>query len=504
MSSTGKLIFRGASLNVIKMIVGIVAGFFMMPFFVNNLGNHLYGIWVSIGSIAGAYYLLDMGFSQAVTRYVAKCIHQQDYAGANKIINTSLAIYSALAGVIVVIAFFIAGFLTDYFVQDPQDLKLVQTLIIITGIALAFEFPSKAFPGILNAYMRYDTTAIVAIIKTLFDVGLVVVLLKNGFGLIAMACVYFLTSIASTIFYIYYCNGLFKQIEYSLANVDIATTKEMFHFSKWVFLMDASQLLKDKMDIWLIAFYGSASLVTIYFVAVRLLDFGLQLLIQMMGVTSTLFTKYYALGDTKKLTWVVTSCIKINFVLAVVLFNGLYLVGHDFISLWMGEKFEADVAFVCLLILSVGKLMGFVARPFNGLLLTIKKHQYSANLSLIETIASGILCVVLIPRLGLTGAAIAISAPLVVTKTFALPIYAHKCLPVLSKTLVFRCFIALAASVAISLVTKTYFIQGATLSFMGIVLVSVAYSLIIPLLVFIVAERSDLNLLSEYIKNRLR
>ncbi|MFO1389527.1 oligosaccharide flippase family protein, partial [Cellvibrio sp.] len=230
MSSTGKLILRGASLNVIKTIVGILAGFFMMPFLINNLGNHLYGLWVSIGSIAGAYYLLDMGFSQAVTRYVAKCIHQQDYVGANKVINTSLAIYSALAGVIVLIAFLIAGFAAQYFVKDQEDLRLVQILIIITGMALAFEFPSKAFPGILNAYMRYDTTAIVSICKTLVDVALVVLLLKAGYSLIAMVSIYFLTSIASTIFYIYYCNSLFRQIEYSRENVNLTTTKEMFHF----------------------------------------------------------------------------------------------------------------------------------------------------------------------------------------------------------------------------------------------------------------------------------
>lgn len=504
MSSTGKLIFRGASLNVIKMIVGMLAGFFMMPFFVNNLGNHLYGIWVSIGSIAGAYYLLDMGFSQAVTRYVAKCIHQQDYAGANKIINTSLAIYSALAGVIVVIAFFIAGFLTDYFVQDPQDLKLVQTLIIITGIALAFEFPSKAFPGILNAYMRYDTTAMVAIIKTLFDVGLVVVLLKNGFGLIAMACVYFLTSIASTIFYIYYCNGLFKQIEYSRANVDIATTKEMFHFSKWVFLMDASQLVKDKMDIWMIAFYGSAALVTVYYVAVRLLDFGLQLLIQMMRVTSSVTIKYYALGDIKNLTWFIGLCLKINFILAVLLMNGLYLVGHDFISLWMGPSFEVDVTFECLMILSVGKLMGFVSRPLGDLLLTIKKHRYSANITLVETALSGVLCVFLIPSNGLVGAAIAIALPLVITKAIALPVYAQKFIPSITKRMLAKAACVITVSVFATWVCKTLLISAMSLSFGRMLTVSVVYICILPLLALIMSEARDREVAIGFIKKYTR
>lgn len=504
MSSTGKLILRGASLNVVKTIVGILAGFFMMPFLINNLGNHLYGLWVSIGSIAGAYYLLDMGFSQAVTRYVAKCIHQQDYAGANKVINTSLAIYSALAAVIVLIAFLIAGLLANYFVQDPQDLKLVQILIIITGMALAFEFPSKAFPGILNAYMRYDTTAVVSICKTLVDVALVVLLLKNGYSLIAMVSVYFLTSIASTVFYIYYCNSLFQQIEYSRDNVNLATTKEMFHFSKWVFLMDASQLLKDKMDIWLIAFYGSAALVTIYYVAVRLLDFGLQLLIQMMRVTSSVTIKYYALGDTKTLTWFVGVCLKINFILAVVLFNGLYLVGKDFISLWMGQTFEVDVTFECLIILSVGKLMGFVARPLGDLLLTIKKHRYSANLTLIETASSGILCMLLIPSYGLVGAAIAIALPLVFTKTLALPIYAQQFIPSITKRMITKAMCVILVAAGTTWACKVLLINGAPLSFSRMIIASVAYICILPFLAVIMSEVRDRAVVIGFIKKYTR
>lgn len=504
MSSTGKLILRGASLNVIKTIVGILAGFFMMPFLINNLGNHLYGLWVSIGSIAGAYYLLDMGFSQAVTRYVAKCIHQQDYVGANKVINTSLAIYSALAGVIVLIAFLIAGFAAQYFVKDQEDLRLVQILIIITGMALAFEFPSKAFPGILNAYMRYDTTAIVSICKTLVDVALVVLLLKAGYSLIAMVSIYFLTSIASTIFYIYYCNSLFRQIEYSRENVNLTTTKEMFHFSKWVFLMDASQLLKDKMDIWLIAFYGSAALVTIYYVAVRLLDFGLQLLIQMMRVTSSVTIKYYALGDTKTLTWFVGVCLKINFVLAVVLFNGLYLVGRDFISLWMGSAFEVDITFKCLMILSAGKLMGFVARPLGDLLLTIKKHRYSANLTLIETAVSGILCVLLIPSKGLTGAAIAIALPLIITKGLALPIYAQQFIPSISRRMLIKAMCVILVAACATWASKVFLINEVSLSFISVITTSVAYICILPFLALIMSEARDREVVISFIKKYTR
>lgn len=490
-SSTAKLMLRGASFRVIKTLVSICIGFLMMPFLIKELGNHLYGLWITIGSVVAAYYLLDLGFSQAVTRYVAKCIHQKDYSGANRIINTALAIYSLLALVIVLLSIILSSTAAGKLVENPDDLKLVQTLVLITGISLAFEFPAKAFPGIINAYMRYDTTALVALLKTVLDAVFIYLLVKNGYGLVAMAMVAFVTSLLSTIFYMYYCNRLFEQLEYRKNNIDFETTKEIFHFSKWVFVIDANRLLKEKMDVWLIAFYGSVALVTVYYVAVRLVEYAIQFLVQATGMANTLFTKYYALGDTRKLAWAVTIFTKINFLFTLLFLNGFYLFGFDFIELWMGKDFEVGMAYQCLLILSVGKMATYATAPLGGLLLTIKKHSFSAKLSIIETVISAFLCIWLIPNKGLVGAAIAMSLPLLVTRLCVLPIYAQRHLDFINWELIIRLVATTSLSILCSYGLKLTH-DNEDLSLIDLFILSGSYACIVPLMLLVLLDKIEL------------
>lgn len=502
MTSTAALMFRGASLRVIKTLVSIIIGFLMMPFLINHLGNHLYGLWIIVGSVVAAYYLLDLGFSQAVTRYVAKCIHQQDYPGANRIINTALALYTGLAFIIVLVTFVLSSTVVHRLVENPDDLRLVQVLVVITGMTLAFEFPSKAFPGIINAYMRYDTTAIVALIKSVVDAVCIYLFIKNGYGLIAMALISFTTSVLSTIFYVYYCHKLFNHLQYGRANIDVETTKEIFHFSKWVFVIDANRLLKDKMDVWLIVFYSSASLVTIYYVAVRLVEYAISFLVQATGMASTLFTKYYALGDYKKLAWAVNFFIKINFLFALIVLNGFYLVGNEFIESWMGKEFEVDLAYKCLVILSFGQLATYISMPITGLLLTIKKHSFTAKLSLLETGMSAALCVWLIPKLGLPGAAIGVSIPLFVSRIFILPLYAQNQLNYINFSSLLRLIIALLVSVGIAYLIKAYVNNDGSL--VDILLISLSYSCLIPVLCLILFDRSELARVKEFLLKKFK
>lgn len=424
MASTSVLMLRGATLRVIKTFVGIVIGFVMMPFLMNELGTKLYGLWITIGSVVASYYLLDLGFSQAVTRYVARYIHQKDYSSANRIIVTSLVIYSVL-GLFVVILSLIAAYVgAEHFVESKDDIELIQILLIISGISLAFEFPSKAFPGVISAYMRFDTIAVVNLIKIIIDSCLIYAAIKAGYGLVAMSLIVFATSIISTLFYVYYCMKLFSHMQLSVDNFKPETAKELFHFSKWVFVNDLNSLLKAKMDIWFIAYFATLSAVAIYYVAVRLVEYAVQFLIQATGMSSPLYAKYHALNDEKKLSFAVVLFLKINIVLGSVISAGFYILGDHFIRLWMGEDFKVDVAYICLVIIGMGRLISFMTYPFGSLLLTIKRHDVTAKVSLVETFIAAVLSVVLIPKYQLVGAAIAIAVPLIVCRVFMVSAFA--------------------------------------------------------------------------------
>src|SRR5690606_32785170 len=116
---------------------------------------------------------------------------------------------------------------------------------------------------------------------------------------ITIAVITLVTGTISTVIYVRFTSGLFTELRFSRELIDTRTLKDVFHFSKWVFLFDVNTMIRNKMDIWFIAFYQSSAILTIYYVAVRLTEYALQFLTQATGITGPIFTEYYAKNEQK-------------------------------------------------------------------------------------------------------------------------------------------------------------------------------------------------------------
>ncbi len=92
-TSIGRRLLQGSVARVLSATAGALVSFFMMPFLISHLGTHWYGVWVSVGSLVGGFYLLDLGLSTAVTRYVTEALSKGDSNGANGEISTTFWIY---------------------------------------------------------------------------------------------------------------------------------------------------------------------------------------------------------------------------------------------------------------------------------------------------------------------------------------------------------------------------------------------------------------------------
>lgn len=422
MSSKFSLILKGSSFRVLQTLVSIVIGLLMMPFLLSMLGKEIYGLWIVISSIVASYYLLDLGFNQAVTRYVTKYIHKNDPTSANRVINSALIIYSLLGLLVFIISVVAAYFGAGGFMENEQHLDLAQTVLIISGLSLALEFPAKAFPGIISAYMRFDVIATVRFLKSIVDAIAIYLAVSSGYGIVAIALITFVTGIMSTLIYVRYSTSLFKDIKFSISLVDKETFKSIFHFSKWVFVVDFTAMVRDKMDIWFISFYLGLGVLPAYYVAVRLIEYALQFMQQATGLSGPIFTEYHVKGEVTALNRSFSLFMKANVILGITVLVGFYLVGYGFIENWMkGEVVTAD-AFLCLMILAIGRFMVYFSAHIQSMLMTINKHMLGAWVSIFESILSVLLCVLLIPKYHLMGASFAIAVPYIIGRLFVLPL----------------------------------------------------------------------------------
>jgi O-antigen/teichoic acid export membrane protein len=414
-------LLKGSVFRVIQTFIGIGIGFWMLPFLIENLGNEDYALWILIGSIVSSYYLMDLGLNQAVTRYVAKYIHTEEFDRANQIVNTAIVIYSVLGFILFSLTIIGAVFWAPNLIENPESLRTAQTIIIIAGLSISLEFPAKAFPGIIHAYMQFDTLALVRIISSIVNAIAIYIFISDGYGVISIAVIAFVLDLCTTSFYIYFCFRLLPSFKLTFNDVSKRDLKELFHFSKWTVITDVTHLLKNKMDLWLVAAYISGGVLTTYYVATRLTEYAIQFATQALGFTVPVFTKYYAQNQMDKLEESFNFFLKLNYLVLVLFIAGFVLVGNSFLSLWVKGNIDYSVAYQCLVILGVGRFLIFLTSPFASILITIKKHKYSSYLSIVDTAAAILFALYLVPIYGVIGAAISFSLVVGLLRAIYLP-----------------------------------------------------------------------------------
>lgn len=455
---------------MLQTLVSIAIGLLMMPFLISTLGKDLYGLWILIGSVVTSYYLLDLGFNQAVTRYVAKYIHKDDPVSANKVINTALLLYSILGMVLFLISVMAAGLGADALMEGSANLGIAQTILIISGLSIALEFPAKAFPGIISAYMRFDVIATVRFSKSIIDAIGIYLAVSNGYGLVAMASITLVTGIISTLIYVRYSTSLFKQLEFGTQYIDKPMFKSIFQFSKWVFVFDMSSTLRDKMDIWFISYYLGAAILPVYYVAIRLIEYALQFMQQATNLSGPIFTEYYVKGERDNLNRSFSLFIKINIILGIAVLVGFYLLGYGFIELWMKNAVPTDQVYVCLLIIAVGRFTAYFTTPVQSMLMTLNRHRSAAWITVGETILTIILCVILIPLYGLIGASIAVAAPYIIGRIFILPFVIARHIEINLLFMTMRIIFYVTISILGAIAIKNYLIMAEPKNIMNLLL----------------------------------
>src|ERR1700688_3717326 len=102
MSSVEQRLALGSTLRVVSLVATALLSLVMMPFVVRSLGDRMYGMWSLVATLVGYYGLLDLGLSAAVSRYLAAALGVGDEDQCNRVFNTSLRIFSALGGVVLV------------------------------------------------------------------------------------------------------------------------------------------------------------------------------------------------------------------------------------------------------------------------------------------------------------------------------------------------------------------------------------------------------------------
>ncbi|MEW6382251.1 MAG: oligosaccharide flippase family protein [bacterium] len=413
-------LISGSLVRITLLFCTIGVSFFLVPFLVHALGDRQHGFWVLIGRFMGYYGVLDLGLSSAVSRFVSRAYGQNDFEEINYIFNTSLALFS-LIGIVALGISFLLAMLCPWFLKDPGEIVLFRKVIPILGLSLGLGFPARSFLGVLHSKLRYDLLAGVDLLKLLVRTVLIVYFIKAGNGILALAVITFIVGLIGDIAYLWLLVREFRQLRLSLGLVSMRKIKDLFQYSMFSFIQELADLLRFRVDEFVIAGFLSVNLVTHYFIATKLIDLFYQFMVSALGMMAPVFSQYEGKGDMQTMRKAFLEASKAGVILAVFMGTSLIMYGRVFIERWMGAGYYDSYS--VLLILCIPMALALAQSPSVGLLYGISKHRYFAILSSCEGIVNLVLSLVLVRYYGIYGVALGTLIPLAVAKLVFQPLY---------------------------------------------------------------------------------
>ena len=183
-----------------------------------------------------------------------------------------------------------------------------------------------------------------------------------------------------------------------------------FATSAPIFVAEAFYLLLSYVDILALEHLRSPDEVAVYFAGARLLAIVAFVYFAITGTTTHKFTEYHVTGDRQRLASFFAETIKWTFWPSLAACALILAFGRPLLALF-GDNFERGYG--VMFILAVGMLARAAVGPAERLLNMLGERKQCVFIYAAAFAINLVLCVILIPRVGIEGAGVATSSALV-------------------------------------------------------------------------------------------
>jgi O-antigen/teichoic acid export membrane protein len=399
---------KQTSINFIGRIVQMVFSFITGILLARVLGPSILGQY-NLGNTLANFManFTKIGFDQGLVRFIPLYKTKNEYGKIKYLIVFSFLVSSILSILIGSVFYFYSDFLA---ITLFNDLEMSGVLKITAFLILVFTY-FRLGSSILKGIKRVDYLTIVSyfIVPITFLLSLLILRKSDVFTVISIRMFSYTIGVIFII-YVVFKKEIFMNV--SFEKIDL---KKYFSFSSPLLFIGLLYFLISHIDILMIGYFLESSDVGIYSVAVRIAGMGVFLLSAsntIFGPTISELTEKKQFYTLEKLLKSITKIIfvfSLNFLLFVLIYNQeiLTIFGQEYI-----------VGGIVLIILTFGQFINASVGPTGTILIMSGKQNYEVFNSIAICIMNIILNIILIPRFGIEGAAVATASSIVIINIF--------------------------------------------------------------------------------------
>ena len=376
------------------------------PFFVKKFGIEGYGIYVLITSLIGYYGLLDLGFGEALIKFIAEYQIRGDFRSINKAINSAIAVQSLIGSIASVSLVLLVHPLIHVLKISESFRDVTEFGISVCSLGFFLTMISGAFSSAVKGLQRFDISSKVDGIINISITILMVILVASGYGLKECLVVNVLMNLVTLIIYFIIIRNLIPTWKPEFT-ADLTYIRSFFSFSFYIFLSKLSGIFGNYIVRFIVSAFLSPAAVTYYVVPSKLVG----AIGGFLGGASNAFFPYSsALNSSNDKEGIKATYLKGSRVftgIAAPVCFALILLSKPVLTLWMGSGF-AEKSWFILSILAMGSFIGSLSAIPNTIIMGLGNSKLVGQFALIALFLYVLLVPLLTKFFGITGTSFAI------------------------------------------------------------------------------------------------
>jgi O-antigen/teichoic acid export membrane protein len=372
------------------------------PVLIRELGVEQFGVWIFITTVAAIGGVVTLGMAPATTRFVSVGIAHAGKIAPDRVIATTLLITCVGASAYALITFAAAPILTAGAIHTSRtDAEGVET-VRFAGLLTLVQQVDLLFAAALKGMERFRTAALLELGSKLIALLAMVGAVLAFSTLNALLVAAILGTLAGALTKgLTVCKVSSWSIQTSIAGP--TDLKEIAIFGLWTSVHGLGGLLFQHLDrVLLLLFLGPGAL-TIFVVALQFCQLihalpaaALSVLLPRMS-QMTIANSGAVASATRR---------AYRFNAAIVALIALPILGfsESLLDIWLDGAFTTNDQYFMIALGAAYVILGLNVAP-HYILLAFGKARYVSALSLLSALAAAAGTVILIPMLGLLGAA---------------------------------------------------------------------------------------------------
>lgn len=491
----------GAIFSYINMFVNIGITFLYTPFMLNMMGKSEYGLYSLVYSVIAYLSVLDMGFGNAMVRFVSKNQARGDKKKEHEINGLFLLLYLATGLISLIIGLILFANTQNLFgnTLNADEIAKTKVIMLILIGTISLSFPLSVFDSYAIASERFVFLKILDILKHLAIPGLMIPILFMGGKSIAMVIVTSAVTLGYHIITMIYCFKKLKmRIKLSFKDVDKTLLKTITAYSFWVFLNIIIDSLYNNTDQVILGSVCGTTAVAVYAIAAKISSTNTSFSTAISSLFLPKITKTLEEKDgDKKVSDIFIKVSRLQMYVMVLILSGFVIFGRAFIKLWVGEDYMD--AYLIILLLIAPAIVPLTQNIGISIIQAKNKHQFRSIIYLIIAIINIAISIPLAMKYGGIGAAIGTALANIAGQIITMNIFywkkIHIDIPKYWRNMIIFCIPVAILTTIFSVVTKDM-----TFSWIKLVIAAAIFAICYAIIVIIYADKSERRMLRKIVK----